>query len=179
MRIIQTTAYVSDEHRRSEDEFAPPVTFAWFRNPNPERAYFDALPDVLDDDPVEWLIGTEANNDYEALFRDALGAPFSNPPYSEREITELWNFPIIVEQSPPTEMPFAALLKHSPIFAMGAFIGTYVTDGYNPVFMFVAVPAGIVVIGAASGLAKGLEEGLHKRISDMFKGKRSKKSKRS
>ncbi|WP_316197113.1 hypothetical protein [Bradyrhizobium sp. SZCCHNS3014] len=179
MRVIQTTAYVSDDTRRQrdEDEYAPAVTFAWFRNPHPNQPYFDGLPEALNEDPVDWLIGAQFSGRPEDMFRDALGAPFSNPAYSEREITALWNFPIIIEQSPPTEISFAALLKHSPIFAMGAFIGTHVAEGYNPVLMFVAVPAGIVIVGAASGISKGLEEGLHKRISSIFNGKRSKRSK--
>lgn len=45
---------------------------------------------------------------------------------------------------------------------IGAYIG-FVVAGNSPL-LFVSVPAGMVICGAASGLAKGLEEGLRGRI---------------
>jgi hypothetical protein len=43
----------------------------------------------------------------------------------------------------------------------GAFVGSYVGNGP---LLLVTVPAGIILVGAASGIAQALREGLHKKV---------------
>ena len=52
---------------------------------------------------------------------------------------------------------------------LGAFAG-FIVAGGTPL-IFVTVPAGMIIFGAAAGVAKGLEKGLAARISKWIKGK--------
>jgi hypothetical protein len=76
---------------------------------------------------------------------------------------------IIFEQSPPAEKKLRELLKKSP----GAVIGTFL--GYNSVppdhqlFMWLTIPAGIIVISSALGIGMGLYNGLSHWIEETFR----------
>jgi hypothetical protein len=70
---------------------------------------------------------------------------------------------IVVEQSPPTITTLAHLLSHkSGAVAIGAYLGFQIATG--PILL-ISVPAGMIVCGAASGIAAGLQQWLGARIA--------------
>jgi hypothetical protein len=70
---------------------------------------------------------------------------------------------IVIEQSPPTAVTLASLLKGSGAVAIGTYIGLGLAQGSFPL-MLVTVPFGIVVVGSAVGVSQGLQNGLNKAI---------------
>jgi hypothetical protein len=68
---------------------------------------------------------------------------------------------IVVEQSPPDLQSFTHLVTHATGVAVGAYVGASVASGP---LLFITVPAGMIVMGAASGIGKALEAGLREAI---------------
>jgi hypothetical protein len=80
----------------------------------------------------------------------------------------LWNAEIVYESSPPQLLPLREIAKGGPAVVIGTFLGFNVADGYYPL-MFITIPVGIVVIGSAIGISRGLENGLNKFFQGLFK----------
>ena len=86
---------------------------------------------------------------------------------------------IVYEKSPPEVTQLASVIaKAGASVVIGTFLGYEVADG-NYRLMFITIPTGIIVIGAALGVSRGLENGLNKYIENLFKtkGKNGKKKK--
>src|SRR5207245_8538857 len=86
---------------------------------------------------------------------------------------------IVYEKSPPEVTQLASVIaKAGASVVIGTFLGYEVADGNYPL-MFITIPTGIIVIGAALGVSRGLENGLNKYIENLFKtkGKNGKKKK--
>lgn len=66
------------------------------------------------------------------------------------------------ESSPLTAESIGNLITTTTGVGLGAFSG-FVVAGSSP-FIFVLVPAGMILFGAAAGVGRGLEEGLRDRI---------------
>jgi hypothetical protein len=77
---------------------------------------------------------------------------------------------VIITQSPPEQVSFRSLAKK----ATGAFIGAglgYAAIGAvaaPPALLFLTVPAGMIICGAAVGVARGLETGLYHKLLQWF-----------
>jgi hypothetical protein len=65
------------------------------------------------------------------------------------------------ESSPLSAESLGSIVMTTGV-GMGAYAG-YVVAGHTPL-LFVLVPAGMVLFGAAAGIGKALEEGLRERI---------------
>ena len=89
----------------------------------------------------------------------------------------LLNTQVIYESSPPQLLPLREIAKGGAAVVIGTFIGYGVADGNYPL-MFSTIPAGIIVIGSAIGISRGLENGLNKFIENLFK-KQDKKGKKT
>lgn len=76
--------------------------------------------------------------------------PFENSPLGAASL-----FDIVTKASAP---------------GIGAYIG-FVVSGNSPLLL-ITVPAGMVICGAASGVAKGLEEGLRSKVKSLISKKR-------
>lgn len=72
------------------------------------------------------------------------------------------------EQSPLNLESLAGLVTKATGVAMGAYAGFVLSAG-TPL-IFVTVPAGMIIFGAAAGVAKALEEGLRERLLNLLKG---------
>ena len=73
---------------------------------------------------------------------------------------------VIVTRSPPVQDSFQSLAKMASSVAMGAWVGTEVASALGqPILMFLTVPAGMLIISAASGISKALENGLYDWLS--------------
>ncbi len=73
------------------------------------------------------------------------------------------------EQSPLELDSIANLVTNASGLGVGAYVG-FVTVGVSPL-LFLTVPAGMILCGAASGVAKALEEGLRRRLMSLLEGK--------
>ena len=74
---------------------------------------------------------------------------------------------IVLEQSPPTLKDLLELLKDSPGIAIGAYAGLQ-AGGIYPPLLLLTVPTGMILGGAAFGIAMALRQGLAKRLEDYF-----------
>ena len=73
---------------------------------------------------------------------------------------------VIVCQSPPEQLSLQSLAKLASSVAMGAWVGTQAASALGqPILMFLTVPAGMLIISAASGISKALENGLYDWLS--------------
>jgi hypothetical protein len=64
-----------------------------------------------------------------------------------------YEFPIVVEQSPPLTITLAQLLMSASSTTIGTRLGV-AAAGENYPLMFITVPAGIIVVGSAFGVSK-------------------------
>jgi hypothetical protein len=80
---------------------------------------------------------------------------------------EIWRGDVVYEQSPPKTAKLSALIKGSSAAAIGAFIGAEVAGPDYPL-LFATVPAGIIIVGSAFGISRGLETGLAEAVSRLF-----------
>ena len=74
-------------------------------------------------------------------------------------------------------MPLREIAKAGAPVVIGTFLGYEVADGSYPL-MFITIPVGIIVIGSAIGISRGLENGLNKFVEGLFKNKGRKKAKK-
>lgn len=91
-------------------------------------------------------------------------------------ITFFYHRVIVVEQSPIDLKSIHDILASGSGAAIGALIGFSIASGP---LLLIAVPTGMLVCGAAAGLAKGLEEGLRVRTNRWLVGAPLRKSKRA
>jgi hypothetical protein len=72
------------------------------------------------------------------------------------------------ENSPLSAESLGNLLTKAGGYGVGAYIG-FITGGTTPL-LFITVPAGMVICGAAAGIGRGLEEGLRSRVRTLISG---------
>ncbi len=92
---------------------------------------------------------------------------------SDMEFAEIVAFDKIVpiEQSPLSAEALATLVTKASGPALGAFVG-FVAFGATPMLL-VGVPAGMIICGAARGIADALESGLRERLIGLLKERKS------
>jgi hypothetical protein len=77
--------------------------------------------------------------------------------------------PVVPFQRNPLNLEaLASVITGATGVGLGAFAG-FVIGGGSPL-IFVTVPAGMIIFGAAAGVARALEEGLRDRLERMIKG---------
>jgi hypothetical protein len=67
------------------------------------------------------------------------------------------------EESPLDLTSIATLIKQATGVGLGAYVGFLVAGGPTPL-LFLTVPAGMLIVGTAAGVAKALEVGLNYRL---------------
>jgi hypothetical protein len=78
---------------------------------------------------------------------------------------------IVIERSPPTSLPVKGMIGDSAQMLVGAYLGSEMVPGHDPLLMLLAAAAGIIVIGSARGISKGLEKGLAQSVEGLFSGR--------
>src|SRR5262245_51923621 len=78
-----------------------------------------------------------------------------------------------VEHSPLKAEALATLVTKATGAGLGAFAG-FVAFGASPLLL-VTVPAGMIICGAAKGVADALESGLRERLMELLRGKKATK----
>lgn len=84
---------------------------------------------------------------------------------------------IVLEESPPKAVPLKSLIGAGSIMSIGAAVGYALAPGTYPLLLLITVPAGIIVIGSAAGVATAMQHGLHEVVRQKFFD-RKRKSKR-
>jgi len=69
----------------------------------------------------------------------------------------------------------ATLVTRATGAGLGAYIG-FVAFGAASPFLFVTVPSGMIICGAAKGIADALEHGLRDRLTAWIRGRAAKSS---
>jgi len=103
------------------------------------------------------------------LIRAANLGSNEEPSLDDSKFAELICFDTAIpfENSPLSAESLAKLVTHASGPAIGAFVA-FVICGSTPL-LFVAVPAGMLICGAAKGVATALEEGLKKKLENWLK----------
>jgi hypothetical protein len=168
LRVIRTELYFDPlkiKWSRAELVFGNPgISMAFFRCHPEAIDWQDALRDVLSS-PLsvfahEPLHIVRAFIDA-ALQREPFNAyGYQTPVESNRTIVdEILREPIIIENSPPEGVPFQQLFSGASIASIGTYVGLRGLEG-GPL-LFLAVPAGILVVGAAISISRAIDKGLN------------------
>jgi hypothetical protein len=83
-------------------------------------------------------------------------------------VVSLLNEEIVVQSSPVDAIPLGKLLGGATAASIGTGVGVLAAGG-NPLLMIVTIPAGIIIIGSAIGISKGLENGLRVAVERWIK----------
>lgn len=84
-------------------------------------------------------------------------------------VDHVLNQEIVLERSPPDSLPLLNLLAKGSYFTLGSFLG-YKVGGDSAWIMCFSVPGGVIAMGAAMGVAKGLYNGLSRLIEHGIAG---------
>jgi len=97
---------------------------------------------------------------------------------ADRSFAEIIAFDDLVpfRQSPLKQEVLAKLVTHATGAGVGAFVG-FVAFGASPLLL-VIVPAGMIICGAAKGVADALEQGLRDKLLALMKSKSKARRKR-
>jgi hypothetical protein len=71
---------------------------------------------------------------------------------------------IVVERSPPTAEAVMSLLSKGSGVAIGAYMGFHAAADVAPLYLYAAVPGGILLCCTAAGIAEAIQMGLRERI---------------
>jgi hypothetical protein len=81
-------------------------------------------------------------------------------------IDQIFQTPIIVENSPPEAIPFHQLMSKPSILVIGTFLGMQVSGLTE--LLFLTAPAGIIVVGSAVSVVRAIDRGLNHYVDRMF-----------
>lgn len=190
MRVIRTEMYFDSSQVIStgkDFQENPGVSTAWFSAAGCDVPSADEIKTILDDKQAK--ISREITPELFDIFADlsiqnvrsagAEGAILKgewnviNPVIT----TAVLNAQIVYESSPPQLLPVREIAKAGAPVVIGTFLGYEVADGSYPL-MFITIPVGIIVIGSAIGISRGLENGLNKFVEGLFKNKGRRKAKK-
>ena len=92
------------------------------------------------------------------------------PPIHTEAVEAILQSGIVIERSPPESIPLKLLAEKGNYIALGAFVGYTAASGGTPWLMMISIPGGIIVMGAAVGVSRGLMNGLHRVIEKLISG---------
>jgi hypothetical protein len=105
-----------------------------------------------------------------ALQNDTFGASIpARGEYAELNtalINQIFEQSVVVENSPPDAIPFRQLLSRPSILVVGTFLGMQLSGMSE--MLFLAAPAGIVVVGSAVAIARAIDQGLNHYVDRLF-----------
>jgi hypothetical protein len=186
MRIIRTEIYYTeDEQDLTPEVLVPAISMVWF--PAGLRGWLAGEIDVneligknglgrffiLNESPEseqKWLpafvLSAFEGRNWERYVSDAESERVRYGP--RWLVEECLDTPMVVESSPPDLVTLRQVLAKGSPAAIGAFVGVTGVGEIYPL-MFVSVPFGIIVVGAAVGVSEALRRGLAKQIDQYFK----------
>lgn len=173
MKTIRTEYYldISDPYARRMPNRNPGIAVAWF-----------GIGDhAIDEDDLRTILkfsrvrrtGELPNFIHGSLYGryPSYGRPLVFRKGVSSLVKRLARQRIIVERSPVESIPLRQLLKGSAAVVVGTFIGLGIAQD-NPYLMLISIPGGIIAVGSAIGISRGLENGLNKAIEALITGEK-------
>jgi hypothetical protein len=188
MRIIRTEYYFDKFQVDWKGDFAsatenPNIAFAWVVADAPVGAADIPNFHVVDSSQVSKLEDEERENLIRCMnmfLTSKSDDPDKPVPLSEQQspspanrqlIEECLDCTVIIEQSPIEGLSIKQLLARATSWSLGTYLEV-VTAGSSPALLVVTVPLGVIIMGTAAGISKGLEAGLHRAIERRLVGPR-------
>ena len=92
-----------------------------------------------------------------------MGLPAGQPLSPEQQLAaDILNESIIIERSPPVAETLINLVHGATSTSVGIWLASRFDA--DPYVMMITIPAGVIIMGAAFGISKGLERGIAKRL---------------
>jgi hypothetical protein len=188
MRIMRTEYYFDKfqvDWKGHFDSAAenPNIAFAWIIADAPVAAADVPNFHIVDSSPASKL----EEEDQENLIRCmnlfltsksdgmAKAVPFSeqlSPSPANRElIEECLESTVVIEQPPIEELSVRQLLARATSWSLGTYPGL-AAEGNSPPLLVITISLGVIIMGTAAGISKGLEAGLHRAIERRLVGPR-------
>ncbi len=174
MRVIRTEFYFDSTDLVAVDGIKTPkfpgISVAWFKG---RHAKSLGRKEAAASD--EAMLGFQFDPLFQKrVFLDAalydLAAPdLPGGVRNERIVNYLLDQDVVVERSPPVMETLRSLLTHGTNVSIGSYMGYALAGGDIPL-MFITVPAGVIVMGAAIGVSTGLKNGLQRTVERLFAG---------
>jgi hypothetical protein len=82
-------------------------------------------------------------------------------------ITRLAEADVVVQRSPPLDIPLKGLLSKSASTVIGTYLG-YAVAGDHTSLLLASVPGGIIVVGTAIGVSRALETGFAQLVRELL-----------
>lgn len=131
----------------------------------PDGAVSFAAQVFVDKNTLSFRVPIEPSAGELSALTDAARARYAaDEAAAERFVADLFDARVVpVEESPVAGAAFGSLLSKAPE-AAGAVIGSYSVGTDKPVLMLLTMATGMIVFGAASGVASALNAGLRQKI---------------
>lgn len=154
-KLIQTTIFLAREENAGEPA---PVTAIFV----PKDLSFYELSDALG---IAVLPLPDMRH-ISAEYASQIGR-FLVPQLNDSEAYQLlYAREVVIEQSPPDLTSIVDLIRRATGVGIGAWAGIQAAP--TPGMLFITIPAGMMIIGAASGIGAALESGLRERLLRML-----------
>jgi hypothetical protein len=177
MRILRTEMYFDSSELRGLDasESNPGVAVAFAM---PDGGQTEGIGERL---LLSWYAGPSLSEEMFDVFLDialrglsdqAAHDAWSQPVpvvLNKEHVKFLGDANIVVEQSPPEWATLKSLVARGSGITVGTMLGTL---GLTYPLLFFTVPMGIIIVGAARGISKGLEGGLNQMIQRALRPRR-------
>ena len=156
MRVIRTKLYFSgSELKRIEERSrlkSTNVSFAWLKDVDVEALQLGrgGLPHHVVPSMIDQILRREPSDDFRIL--------------NERMVYEVMHSEIVIEQSPPEWETLANILR-AGIKGGGTVAVSLLIAWKGDPLLFITVPSAMLLIGAAKGTAKWLEQNIPKMLS--------------
>jgi hypothetical protein len=188
MRIIRTEYYFDKFQVDWKGDFAsaaenPNIAFAWIIADAPVAAADVPNFHVVDSSPVSKLEDEERENLIRCMNvfltskSDGMvnAVPFSDQqtpsPANRQLIEECLESTVVIEQSPIEELSMQQLVARATSWSLGTYLGVTAAAS-SPALAVITIPLGVIIMGTAAGISRGLEAGLHRAIERRLVGPR-------
>jgi hypothetical protein len=178
MRVVRTEIYLDPPPIGDVSPLAKSISFAWFKDEDADGAALD-LATLFRPEFSIVTVTDDKQREKEAL-KFVLSCLMQGAPdvenraaatwLDEKELLSSYATEVVIEQSPPVALPLSKIISKSPGIAIGTFIG-YQVGAENAYLMFLSIPGGILAVSSAIGIARALEQGLHRKVEALFKSK--------
>ncbi len=180
MRVIRTEMYFDKTDLRlpSTRPRNPGVAVAWFKT-NDEEVVPEIDQSLIfrhleryprEDGVLRRFIDISIQGQHRWIGGSVEGRELQNPHYVQFVLSA----DIVLERSPPTSEKLNQLFHGGSAITIGTAIGMGLSGGSYPL-MLVTVPGGIILMGAAIGVSKGLQNGLNKKIEKAISGSKTRR----
>jgi hypothetical protein len=179
-RVLQTEFVVerTEVDLDSDPPDYPAISCAWFKLDANEPSAINIVPGMviaksvqslapIIEDPTIDQIESFIGQSFQDLEYD--GHQVFNFSSNEKLVDWFLEQTMVIEESPPRAEPIRKLIGAGSVMSIGAMVGYSIAPATYPILLFITIPAGMIVIGSAAGIAVGMQHGLHELVKAKFK----------